>query len=247
MQSFGFEGTEVRTLWQDDAPWFVAQDVCACLEIGNHRQAVSRLDDDERGAVTTDDATGRMQEQLIISESGMYALIFKSRKPAAVRFRKWVTGEVLPTLRRTGRFVMAPANDESREIDGLLDAPDDIERFKVKLALVREARYVYGRRTARNIWERVGLPEVRTELPVASHYTPDELAPCVREWMAERTELTPHVRTESSALYDDYQAWCADRERPGQCRRAFGDMLTRFGIRPIKSNRIQRVGIRLKD
>lgn len=245
LQSFGFEGNEVRTLFKGDVPWFVAQDVCGALELANSRQAIAALDDDERDVVSTD-TTGGLRDVSIISESGMFALIFKSRKPSAVRFRKWVTSEVLPTLRRTGRYLMAPANDEP-DIDSLLEAPDDIERFKVKLALVREARYVYGRHTARVIWEQVGLPDVKSQKPVLMEYSPDELDPVVERWMAARCVLHPQAKHESNALFHDYVAWCDEHGTVALSQRIFGEMLTKFGIRPRKSGRIMRLGIRLKD
>lgn len=149
IQAFGFEGNTVRTIVREGVPWFVAQDVCTCLEISNHRDAIARLDHDERDGVGIADAIGRETSQLIVSESGVYALIFRSRKPSAVTFRKWVTKEVLPALRRTGSYIIA------NDVDGdplALETPDDIERMRVKMGLVREARYVYGRKTARKLW-----------------------------------------------------------------------------------------------
>ena len=104
---FAFEGAEVRVIDRDGEPWFVAADVCAALDIGNVSMAVSRLDADERGISTTDTASGT-QEMLVVSESGLYSLILTSRKPAAKRFKKWVTSEVLPSIRKTGQYGSAP-------------------------------------------------------------------------------------------------------------------------------------------
>jgi len=101
---FLFEGAPVRVLTPDDAPWFVLADVCDVLEIANSRDAAGRLDEDEKGVALTDTPGGR-QEMSIVSESGLYALILRSRKPAARRFRKWVTAEVLPSIRKTGRYL----------------------------------------------------------------------------------------------------------------------------------------------
>ena len=86
-------------------PWFVAKDVCDALTIENHRDAVGRLDDDERGSVVVDTLGGR-QSVSAVNESGLYNLIFQSRKPEARKFRKWVTSEVLPAIRRTGGYMM---------------------------------------------------------------------------------------------------------------------------------------------
>jgi len=109
---FGFESFAIRVIPDDSGnPWFVAADVCEALTIGNHRDAVSRLDDDEKDGVGITDAIGREQETTIINESGLYSLILTSRKPEAKRFKKWVTSEVLPTIRKTGRYETKPVFD----------------------------------------------------------------------------------------------------------------------------------------
>lgn len=98
LASFAFDDSLVRTRLDDDGrPWFVAKDVCAVLELEKYRDAISRLDEDERGSAIVD-TPGGPQEMSIVSESGLYSLIFRSRKPEARRFRKWVTAEVLPGL-----------------------------------------------------------------------------------------------------------------------------------------------------
>lgn len=88
-------------LTRGDEPWFVAADVCSALTIANSRDAISKLDDDEKGVVNAGTPGGK-RELSIINESGLYALILTSRKPEAKKFKKWVTSEVLPALRRTG-------------------------------------------------------------------------------------------------------------------------------------------------
>jgi prophage antirepressor-like protein len=104
LNTFNFEGTSpLRSVIQDEQPWFVAKDVCAVLAIANHLDATSRLDEDERGESVIPTPFGD-HTFTVISESGLYALIFKSRKPEAKRFRKWVTSEVLPALRTQGTY-----------------------------------------------------------------------------------------------------------------------------------------------
>jgi prophage antirepressor-like protein len=101
---FEFDTTLVRTIAKEGQAWFVAKDVCEILDIDNPSQAVGRLEDDEKG-ITTIYTPGGPQEALTVNESGLYSLIFTSRKPEAKRFRKWVTSEVLPAIRETGRYV----------------------------------------------------------------------------------------------------------------------------------------------
>ncbi|MBI5770864.1 MAG: Bro-N domain-containing protein [Verrucomicrobia bacterium] len=88
----------------DGDPWFIAKDVCAALDIRNSRDAVDSLDDDERITVVINDGNRGNPNTQLISESGVFALIFRSRKPEAQAFRRHVTGTILPALRRDGFF-----------------------------------------------------------------------------------------------------------------------------------------------
>lgn len=111
-QAFDFNSQQIRTVIHQGSPWFVAADVCAILEIGKYRDAIARLDDDERRLVVVD-TLGGAQEMASINESGLYSLILTSRKPQAKQFKKWVTAEVLPAIRQTGRYETPtdPANE----------------------------------------------------------------------------------------------------------------------------------------
>ena len=106
----------LRTVERDGEPWFVAADVCRCLEIQNPTMAVTSLDDDERDTLCLTEGIPGNPIKNIINESGLYALILRSRKAmtpgtAQHRFRKWVTGEVLPTIRKTGAYGRASHAD----------------------------------------------------------------------------------------------------------------------------------------
>ncbi len=113
-QAFVFNASnqQVRTVLLDGEPYFVAKDVCSILDISNHIDAVSRLDDDEKGRSVIPTQFGDKEINLV-NESGLYHLIFQSRKSEAKAFRKWVTSEVLPALRRTGHYELAvPAEEQ---------------------------------------------------------------------------------------------------------------------------------------
>jgi prophage antirepressor-like protein len=112
-QMFEFQNNEVRMIIKDNQPWFVAKDVCDVLEIVNSRKALSALDDDEKG-VTNSYTLGGSQEMATINESGLYHLIFKSRKKVAKEFRKWVTSEILPSIRKYGFFMSTKPNDTEK-------------------------------------------------------------------------------------------------------------------------------------
>ena len=109
---FAFEEQTVRIIERDGEPWFVLNDVCAVLDIANPRDAAARLDDYQKGVGTTDTLGGN-QALTIVNESGIYNLIFVSRKPAAKAFNKWVTTEVLPSIRKYGFYVPSKADQKA--------------------------------------------------------------------------------------------------------------------------------------
>lgn len=172
VKNFEFEGNGIRSIIQNDEPWFVLSDVCRVLEIRNAGDAAARLDEDEKNSIrntdvninigNTDVNAGRGNPNVvIINESGLYSLILTSRKPAAKRFKKWVTSEVLPTLRRTGVYIM-----DGRDED--LPSLADGKVFGMKVAkvnaaarLISVANAIYGPEAARALWEsETGLPKV---------------------------------------------------------------------------------------
>lgn len=100
---FSFTTGAVRVVLRDDEPWFVAADVCAALGIARTDDGVGRLDDDEKGTASIR-TPGGAQEMTVVNESGLYSLVLGSRKPEAKPFKKWVTSEVLPAIRKSGRY-----------------------------------------------------------------------------------------------------------------------------------------------
>ncbi|MDV8005010.1 phage antirepressor [Rhodococcus sp. IEGM 1318] len=107
IELFSYGQDRLRTSIVNGEPAFNAADVCSILDIRNSRDAISRLDDDEKGVGTTD-TLGGMQSATYVTESGLYSLVFTSRKPEAKAFKRWITGTVLPALRKTGTYSTAP-------------------------------------------------------------------------------------------------------------------------------------------
>lgn len=244
LQSFGFGDQLVRVMDRNAGIWFVANDVCGALEISNARDAVKKLDDDERDCVGITDAIGRERETTVISESGVYSLIFKSRKPSAVTFRKWVTGQVLPSIRQTGKFEAAPVQEA---VDDQEDAMDSVERVRAALQVVREARITFGNQAARRAWILTGLPDVSPVKEGASHLQYlDNKAQAVARWFAERVEMTTGTRENATALYMDFSRYCDDANEEAVTIKRFGRILTELGIEKIHSNGCYYLGIRLK-
>lgn len=103
LQLFEYSGHQVRTVLIDNEPAFVAADICAVLELSNPRTSLALLDDDEKG-VHTMDTPGGPQEVSVVNEPGMYSLVLRSRKPEAKQFKRWITHDVLPEIRKTGSY-----------------------------------------------------------------------------------------------------------------------------------------------
>lgn len=125
---------EVRTVLINGEPWFVAVDVCAALDIGNPSQTVSRLDSDEKVTLTTNEGhsgkLGGSQKLNVISEAGLYSIILTSRKPEAKAFKRWITHEVIPTIRKTGAYMTTPVLERIQS--------DPAYIFEIATALLRE-------------------------------------------------------------------------------------------------------------
>lgn len=113
LQVFSFENRETRIVMREGQPWWVAKDVCDVLGIQNSSDALMAIDDDEKG-IEKVYTPGGLQSMSIINESGLYTLILRSNKPEAKRFRKWVTSEVLPSIRKTG-FYSTPNKSKAKE------------------------------------------------------------------------------------------------------------------------------------
>lgn len=130
IQTFDFDGSGIRTLTIGDEPYFVGKDVAEVLGYSNPQKAIRNHVDDEDKGVNKMDTPGGKQPIVIINESGLYSLILGSKLPEAKRFKRWVTSEVLPSLRRNGMYAM----------DELLDNPDLAINALQKLKEEREAR-----------------------------------------------------------------------------------------------------------
>lgn len=124
---------QLRTVQKDGQPWFVAADVCRALEISNHRDALSRLDTDEKGVALTDTLGGK-QEMTVVSEPGLYSLVLGSRKPEARQFKRWVTHDVIPSIRSHGAYLTPELTEQ------VLSDPDTIIRLATDLKQERSAR-----------------------------------------------------------------------------------------------------------
>lgn len=150
---FRFEAREVRTLLINDLPWFVAADVAASLGYPAAPQMTRNLDDDEKGMQNVH-TPGGDQEMLVINESGLYSAILRSRKAEAKRFKKWVTAEVLPAIRKHGRY-----DDEENKLNTLVGQTIGTDGFHCLAAVVdgklRHLPAAARRRARGHLWSQV--------------------------------------------------------------------------------------------
>ena len=121
LQNFNFNNLPVRTVLVNDEPWFVGKDVADILGYSNSRKALRDHVDDEDKGVTKSDTLGGNQNITIINESGLYSLILKSKKPQAKQFKRWVTQEVLPTIRKHGAYMTDKKAQDVISGNGLAD------------------------------------------------------------------------------------------------------------------------------
>lgn len=153
LTTWNYNSSEVRTIEKGGEPWWVLSDVCKVLEITNSRNTAARLDEDEKD-VTLVDTLGGNQNMTIINESGLYSVILRSDKPQAKPFRKWVTSEVLPSIRRHGMY----ATDE------LLNNPD------VAIAAFTALKEERERRKALETTVAVQTQQIQELTPKACYY-----------------------------------------------------------------------------
>ena len=166
MQVFSSEQFgNVRAIMRDGEPWFVAADVCKALEIGNPSQAIARLEDDEKmNTLISNEGNQRGNPNMtVVNESGLYALIFGSRKPEAKVFKRWVTHEVLPTIRRTGGYVQQDREEEF--IERYFPAFSD----ETKLIMVKDLRTQVLALKADNAKQQAQLAEQQPKVEFADH------------------------------------------------------------------------------
>lgn len=143
-QQFG----ELRALkGSDGEPWFVARDVCEILGVGNSRQALSRLDDDEKNTVILNDGNRGNPNVSIVNEAGFYSLVLSSRKPEAREFKRWVTHEVLPSIRRSGGYIATDGSESNEDLlaRAVLAANEAIQRKDARLK--EQQRQLYEKDT----------------------------------------------------------------------------------------------------
>lgn len=138
---FAYGATTVRTITIDGEPWFVLADLCTVLGLRQFR--TDRLDDDVIRNHPIPDALGRRQNAVVVNESGMYEVVIRSDKPEAVAFRRWVTSEVLPAIRRTGGYGTAPMTRVELLSRAVLEATAALTESQERIAILEPKAEFY--------------------------------------------------------------------------------------------------------
>ena len=126
---------EIRTVTKNNEPWFIATDVCSALDISNTSQALTRLDDDEKNTIILNEGIGNPNKS-IVSEYGLYNLILASRKKEAKKFKRWITHEVIPTIRKHGAYMTSEVIEKTlSDPDYLIRLATNLKEEKAKRAL----------------------------------------------------------------------------------------------------------------
>ena len=209
--SFQFKQESVRLVLIEEEPWFVAKDLCGILGLNNVAMALRRLDDDQKG-VNQIDTLGGTQTLNCVSESGMWMLVLRSDKPEAVELRRWLSRDVLPSLRKTGRYEVPGFDPPPVQASDL-----DPTRLSVGVAVVREARRLFGPGAARTLWTQVGLPPVTPDSEGLNDADP--FAEPLRAFLCSRAETTIQEAAEGIGIpHPDH----ATRHRLGRLMAAWG-------------------------
>lgn len=205
LKIFNFEDNEVRTQVIDGEPWFVGKDVTGVLGYSNSRDAISRhVFEDDKG-VAFHDTPGGNQSLVIVNESGLYALVFGSKLDSAVKFKRWVTKEVLPAIRKTGTYqipkdpmdalrLMFQATEQTQEKVNQVDARVIHLEQNVKL---EPGEYTYiGKSISRKVYQ-IGKERAYS----MNRQQKDELFKAINKEIAEITG----VRTRTQLRQKDYK------------------------------------------
>lgn len=133
LQTWSYGNSEIRTIQKDGEPWWVLSDVCKVLELSSPHKVADRLEADEKGRNLIP-TLGGMQEMTTVNESGLYAVILRSDKPQAKPFRRWVTSEVLPSIRKHGAYMT------DQTLEQALTSPDFLIQLATQLKEEKEQR-----------------------------------------------------------------------------------------------------------
>ncbi|HCY87848.1 MAG TPA: phage antirepressor [Desulfobacteraceae bacterium] len=252
---FDYDSRLVRVVPDDDGnPWWVAGDVCKVLDIQDAAQCVQRLEDDER-LIRTLHVSGQNREMWTVNEPGIYTLIIRSNKPEAKAFKRWITHEVLPTIRRTGGYQIP---DSPGYLSG--DAAKRSGKMYFPMAKLVESadKFLEGKAalTALNYFTGMPVDALLEELEEKQTSSleknirnlvlnPSQVGELLEDFLSEECELHDDYEIAASEAYTAFTAWCKGRglKRPVS-RKRFGSVVSE-NFDKVKRGVIFYLGFRL--
>jgi hypothetical protein len=229
---FSFGDHLVRVIKdEDNTPWWVARDVCKILDLANPSKAVQNLDDDEK-LVSPLVIAGQNRQVITISESGLYTLIFRSNKPEAKTFRRWVTHEVLPSIRRTGSYAM-PGMDPDGYMAGTGARKSGHLYFPMAKLVESADKYLEGRAALKALNYFTGMPVDARDL--------------VDDFLADRCEFADDHRVGSTELYQAFAEWSRNSGIMKVITMKRFGMIMGHSFERVKSGTVFYIGLRLKE
>jgi anti-repressor protein len=236
LQLFEYEGRNVRTVVIDGEPWFVLADLCTVLEIANSRNVAARLD--EAGVRQTDISSGGQRRSVtIVNESGMYEVVIRSDKPEAVTFRRWLTNEVLPQIRKTGSYGAPQLTGPELMAHALIEANKTLES---------QAQQIEALTGPANSWDKLASVEGDLSVKDAAHILTRDHGIKIGQnrlfqWMREKKWIDGFNRPYQHRVE---QGLLSERIRSFKIQRTNGEMLAPPQLR-VTTKGLQRLHMEL--
>jgi prophage antirepressor-like protein len=251
---FDYNGHEVRISFDKAGdPWWVAVDVCNALGIKNSRDALNRLDIDEKNTVGISDGIRGNPNINVINEPGLYSLILRSNKPEAKKFKRWVVHEVLPTIRKTGGYSDKPAKETppTPPVDFNAVKTQFIEAKELALACglderaaIMKANDAVMQNTGVNVLETMN-PSLLKPAPqqIANRNAPARMGGVnplpggsrVEDFIRQNYRQNAKGMVKMLTFYDDYHRWCILRKIQPKTKQAFNKAVTGLGYKKAQA------------
>lgn len=240
---FNFDGQPVRVVTIDNEPWFVLNDLCLVLDINNSRMVAARLDEGCVSQTDVTDSLGRARQTTIVNEPGMYEVVIRSDKPEATTFRRWITSDVLPQIRKTGSYGTAPAlTGPQLMAAALIEAQTTMTAQTERIAVLEpKADYVdtfvasEDLRILRHVANSINIPE--GELRALLLETKWIYAQESTRWSDKRGEIVKTYRYSAHADKRDYFRHIPSHDAP----RFRGEVMHTLKVTPQGALAVQRL------
>lgn len=224
LQVFSFEENEVRVVMKNGEPWWVAKDVCDILELSNPTEAVRNLDEDETISLRISEGIRGNPNMTVISESGLYSLIFRSNKPEARKFRKWVTSEILPALRKHGNYNFLNNNRGSPRVTVELRELIELVSGKVSMEVMDEISIMLANQiitsAPHNFRNRLSVPNPQDEEDIKN----------LEKFIEDTRPFDDKIVILKASVKDAFISWCNEMNIVPPKEKRISSLLSKMGF-----------------